>query len=202
VRARLCLVFGAVPERKCSIEVNDTVAIEFSASELGIAGLWRLARWCHAAGADEFTISVLGIGGSGEDVMALWLEAEATLRPYRRGDATRWVPSLCAWEEQPSAELWDLHRESILALERIGLDRLFAPPTETPCRGDGGQTGARASVHHLCLYRDGKPMLALFEEQGAWVYVVLRRAEMDAFRAQSFGPESDFREDYFPEYFP
>jgi hypothetical protein len=165
---------------------------------------WRILEWCYKRGATEFYIRVASPSGL-EDADKLDTLFWRTFLKFKQPDQQRWVPSYCLWETEESVNLWVLNDESLQELKRTAIGRLFTPTSyygvgiygmsQSPSRQGG------VSLHHLCLYREGRPILGIFEEQWPELLVVLQRSELELFHAEGFGVEFELVEDYFPQYF-
>lgn len=175
----------------------NTISVEILALSITTPEFWRLVRWCHTHGANEFTLSATGSGKDGSHVVALFERARKKIARFALEEDTRWAPLDSTWKVA-SRSLFKLTYESIAVLSSLGLDHHFFPGNG---KGSGGRENGDAELHYLCLYRETRPMLALFEEQGVSVNVILRREELESFHAGSFGPENAIHENYFPEYF-
>jgi hypothetical protein len=84
----------------------------------------RLLAWCHAHGADEFTVSLIGVTSPDADILAS--SFHAAFEPYRRASATRRrLSGTSAKDLVRETELWALTDESLSALEELLHDGLF-----------------------------------------------------------------------------
>lgn len=177
------------------------VSVEFNLISLGDSEFWRLFRWCSERGATDFTVTTLGRYVDYSAELALWQQVRAALEEYEICEVERRIPEDCTWETR-NVQVWELSPGSIEVLSslRVGTRVPAAPRAGFESR-PAGMPAPWVAVHHLCIYRDGKPMLALFEEQGEWVMVVVRRGELKAFRDEGFGPETAFYDNYFSDYY-
>ena len=175
--------------------MGNKVAIDLDMRTFKEAVFWRLVRWCERSGAMDFTVYVYDVRGIN------WYPGDPdsvlpSLSQYRLPPAARLRPYDCSWDFDLLTPLWELVPASIEKLEQTmisGFARLEARrrlgeayhrllPTE------------RTEVRHFCVYRDGLPMLGIFEEQGPELVVFLRPEEVRQFRDERFG--SEVRVDY------
>ena len=164
---------------------------------------WRLVTWCQARGANEFYVTAWGFDP--ERVEALGDDLRARLGSFAKDATRRIVPSHAMWECEEQATLWNLNADSIDALREVGIDRHFEhqPSTSSVSFEDAVDALAQiAAPHHLCLYRRGIPMLAMGEEQGPELTLIVDRADLEDLEAHSIGVEYEVLQDYFPDLFP
>src|SRR4051812_14613429 len=113
---------------------------------------WQLCAWCHAQGADTFSLEVLGTAPRGDVAYA---KLVLPIQPFALQSAVR--ERLVARSGEPfvrPAELWSLTRESLSALLALFPDGLFHYPF-----------GADAWPEDLTLYRDGQLILGIISHE-------------------------------------
>jgi hypothetical protein len=136
------------------------------------AETWRLAEWCLAMGADEFTIDCLG-SDAREEAIA-WRPFEEVVQPFWRGEKTRErMSGRTADELTRSTRLWELNAATIGALKNAlpgGL--LTYDPT------------GRGWFEDPIFYREGNLVLGVLSHEA---FAVLRISVLESARFSAAG---------------
>lgn len=155
-------------------------------------------------GASEFYVTVIGYNEP-EKVRRRYDALQQALLEFKLPSEKRWVPSLCLWETEDVVDLWVLSPASIERLKETGIGKLFSSGQQLMNEAETSSQfplqQEEIGVHYLCLYRQGKPILAIFEEEFPELSLVLKRDEVTLFRTQNFGVDFEVIEDYYPDYF-
>ena len=116
---------------------------------------WELAAWCLTRGADEFSITLMGLRGSPEPFNERFL---AALEPYRVQPAER--PHMVTYvgqEDRRSAQLWRATPELLAIIKQFFENGLFTYMTSLHSEG---------WLENPTFYRDGEIMLGIVSHEG------------------------------------
>ena len=116
---------------------------------LSSALFWRIVDWCLREGANKFTLSVYGFN-SVQSAQRRFAQIKELLQPYECSAAKCRRPDGCVWKDVEETPLWRLTYESVEVLKRNGLFNSKARRLKK-----------EVEVGDFCLYRDGRPMLAV-----------------------------------------
>lgn len=130
----------AVCELASFFILGDEVSTEDSA---------RLLEWCHQAGADEFSLSIVEVEDAGKDRV---VTIEQELAAFERDPATReGLMAMEGEERMRPVPLWSLTPASIRQLQKVLPDGVLS-------YGDWSEP---AWCENLCVYRKSVLMLGI-----------------------------------------
>lgn len=140
---------------------------DFSADET-----WRLVKWCHGLGAEEFTIDCLAPDAIA--VPEVWRAFDEMVQPFSRGVGVRErMSGATADDLTRSTRVWELNENTIGALKRVLPDGLF-----------GYTPAERGWFEDPVFYRDGRLMLGILSHEA---FAVLRLSEAESEQLSAAG---------------
>jgi len=136
------------------------------------AETWRLAEWCLAMGADEFTIDCTG-SDAREEAKA-WRPFDEVAQPFLRGEKTRErMHGRTADDLTRRTRVWELNAVTIGALKEALPSGLLAyDPT------------GRGWFEDPIFYRDGSLLLGVLSHEA---FAVLRISVLESVRLSAAG---------------
>lgn len=149
-----------------------TVQRFLAPSDYSAAETWRLLRWCHELGAEEFTIDCLAPDAIA--VPEVWRAFDEMVQPFSRGVGVRErMSGATADDLTRSTRLWGLNENTIQALKRALPDGLF-----------GYSPAERGWFEDPVFYRDGRLMLGILSHEA---FAVLRLSEGESEQLSAAG---------------
>jgi len=132
---------------------------------------WRLAEWCVSRGAEEFSITLMGLQGHPEPFNDRFL---AAVEPFRLPEAPR--PQLTTYVGDAifrPAALWAARSEVVAALKEFFVGGLFTYPTG---EHEGGW------LEDPTFYREGEIMFGIVshEREGYLELTTLEATQLSA----------------------
>jgi len=149
--------------------VNEIVTLFIVEHEVSPDDAWRLVEWCHRAGADEFSLTILAALPDAQEVCQAFDQAFSR---FRRDPAPRQGVMAYAGEEWVrSVPLWSLTLESIDQLRQAFPGGVFSL----------GMRSDVAWLENVCLYREGELLLGVVTHEllGTLRVTQVERAELD-----------------------
>jgi len=134
-------------------------------SDFSSAETWRLVEWCHALGADEFTIDCVRAVAHVE--AKVWRPFEKVVFPFSRGEKTRErMSGPTADDLTRSTEVWELNPVTMRALKHALRGGLLAyDPVE------------RGWFEDPIFYREESLMLGVLSHEA---FAVLRISDLES----------------------
>jgi hypothetical protein len=150
-----------------------TVQRFLAPSDFSAAEGWRLVKWCHELGADEFTIDCLAPDAIA--VPEVWRAFDGIVQPFAREEGIRErMSGATADDLTRRTRLWELNGDTIQALRAALPDGLF-----------GYDPAERGWFEDPVFYRDGRLMLGILSHE-AFAVLRLSVAESEQLSAAGF----------------
>jgi hypothetical protein len=177
-------------------------AIQIESREVAKCGFWNLLEWCRLQGADEFTFNLSGRGA--EAFARLVRRIDDRLSRFARPPEPRIAVNTCIWYQRDGAVLYSLSPESIDELRAFRMERLFEVsewPAGTTLQDAIAMMSDRAYLTSLCVYKEKVPILAVFDEDGYSMTLVLTETEKQNLDAALADVEYEQLDNHFPDLF-